>query len=515
MGTRKKSDRVAEYGDFQTPVPLARAVCQLLSRRGVKPTSIIEPTCGIGNFLVAAVEQFGKAKKAVGLEINPAYVNAARERFHGHSQAPKVEVIEGSFFSTEWSTLLAGLPDPLLVVGNPPWVTNSELGALGSLNLPRKTNFKNHAGLEALTGKSNFDISEWMLLQFLDWLDGRNATMAILCKTAVARKILAHAWQHDVSVSRSAMYKIDANASFGASVDACLFVCDFSRSTGALETPVYRGISDIEALNVIGYRDGRLIADVGAYERWKHLIGGGTYCWRSGIKHDCAKVMELLKEGNRYRNGFDEIVDLEDRCLYPMLKSSEIANGRTRSPKRWMLVTQTQIGETTAVIKERAPKTWKYLQSHADRLNRRASSIYRKRPPFSIFGVGDYSFAPWKVAISGLYKKLRFATTGSVSGKPIVLDDTCYFVPCRTKAEAKAVADLLNSRVAQEFFSAFIFWDAKRPVTIEVLQRLNIAALAHELGSEDALPEYVDGISHAVGESQVSRETQLGLFDAG
>ncbi len=100
-----------------------------------------------------------------------------------------------------------------------------------------------------------------------------------------------------------------------------------------------------------------------------------------------------------------------------------------------------------------------------------------------MFGVGDYAFAPWKVAISGFYKDLQFTVVGPHAGKPVVLDDTCYFVPCRSEEEARYVASLLNSVPAREFYSATIFWDAKRPVTIETLERLDLSALAIELGS--------------------------------
>ena len=46
----------------------------------------------------------------------------------------------------------------ILILGNPPWVTNSELSSLNSNNLPKKTNFKELNGLDAITGKGNFDI---------------------------------------------------------------------------------------------------------------------------------------------------------------------------------------------------------------------------------------------------------------------------------------------------------------------------------------------------------------------
>ncbi len=37
--------RIAEFGDFQTPPELAAKVCEIVSRLGVQPLSLIEPTC--------------------------------------------------------------------------------------------------------------------------------------------------------------------------------------------------------------------------------------------------------------------------------------------------------------------------------------------------------------------------------------------------------------------------------------------------------------------------------------
>ena len=139
-----------------------------------------------------------------------------------------------------------------------------------------------------------------------------------------------------------------------------------------------------------------------------------------------------------------------------------------------MLVTQMRVGEPTESIERTSPRTWDYLQHHGERLDRRASSIYRKRPRFSIFGVGDYSFADWKIAISGFYKSLEFRVIGPRCGKPTMLDDTSYFVACRSQQEAEYLVSLLNSEPAREFFESLVFWDAKRPITIEVLQQLDI-----------------------------------------
>jgi len=510
MKTRHK----AEFGDFQTPLALTRAISKLLARRALvsQPAAVLEPTCGQGNFLLAALEQFPGVRKAVGIDINPSHVAASRSALGAKTAKCKVEIIHGDVFRTDWPSLLRTLPDPLLVIGNPPWVTNAQLGSLRSSNLPIKSNFQKRGGLDAITGKGNFDISEWILIHLLEWLSGREATLAMLCKTTVARKALVHAWKNGFSLKDSSIHLIDAEASFGAAVDACLLVCRLSPSSQNCNCSIYDQLRARSRTSVFGYHDDHLVANVRAYERCKHLIGTHSFRWRSGIKHDCSKVMEFLKEGDAYRNGFGELVQLEHTYLYPMLKGSRLAKGQTENTSRWMLVTQRTVGEDTTPIKDSAPRTWGYLHRHADRLDRRASSIYRKRPRFSVFGVGPYSFTPAKVAISALHKRLLFTEVGALSGKPVVLDDTSCFLPCYGEHEARYVASLLNSEIAREFFSAFVFWDAKRPITIDILGQLDLLALASELGSEDTMRRYVSVRPDKPSVTATHTPTQKELF---
>jgi len=54
---------------------------------------------------------------------------------------------------------------------------------------------------------------------------------------------------------------------------------------------------------------------------------------------------------------------------------------------------------------------------------------------------------------------------------------------------------------------AFIFWDAKRPITIDILKRLDLVALARELGAGDAIEYFLS----AKG-SSTSFPRQLALF---
>ena len=448
---------------------------------GIEPSAILEPTCGRGSFLVAAAEAFPDAGDILGVEINERYVAEAREACGGRA---KVE--QGDFFQTDWSRVLDKEGGSWLVLGNPPWVTNAELGLLSSTNLPTKSNFQGHRGLDAITGKANFDISEWMLLKQVGWLKERSGWITMLVKTAVARKVLRQMWKVGEPVGRAAIFKVDAMRHFGAAVDACLFVLPVCLGEPSRICDVFDGLEEPKPSGTIGYHDGVLVADVDKFLQYRHLLGSNVeYVWRSGVKHDCARVMDLKRvENGGLENGLGEAVEVEDIYLYPMLKSSDVANGRKRSD-RLMVVPQREIGEDTLHIREDAPRTWAYLSANGGRLDGRGSVIYRRKPRFSIFGVGTYTFAPWKVAISGFYKAMRFVKVGPVSEKPVVFDDTVYFLPCWSEEEANFVYTLVQSMPYSRLLAAMIFVEEKRPITAELLRRISLEKVADGLGMSD------------------------------
>ncbi|HMG55734.1 MAG TPA: hypothetical protein VK601_19680, partial [Kofleriaceae bacterium] len=384
----------------------------------------------------------------------------------------------GDFFQIDWDRELAAVPEPILVVGNPPWVTSAALGALGARNLPRKHNLKQLRGLDAVTGKSNFDVSEWMLLRLLTALQGRNATIAVLCKTSVARRVIEFAASQALAISPIGLWRIDTQAQFGAAVDAVLLACRTARSAGARGVwPVFAALDDATPRSRLGVIDGALASDVRGFRDTQHLSGRCQPEWRSGLKHDCAAVMELSARDGGLVNGRGDAVAVEDAVVYPLLKSSDLANRRLE-PRRRVIVPQTALGQDTAALRVTAPQAWRYLTRHRHLLDARKSSIYRGQPPFAVFGVGEYSFAPWKVAISGLYKRLEFCLVGPSAGRPTLLDDTCYFLPFDRATDARTALRALQSEPAQAYLQARIFWDAKRPISKTLLQGLDLAKLA-------------------------------------
>ncbi|MFV8756291.1 SAM-dependent DNA methyltransferase [Nannocystaceae bacterium ST9] len=447
---------------------MAAAVVERLVDR--RYAAVLEPTCGVGEFLVAAGSAFPDAA-LLGFEVSPDHVEVARARVD-----PRARIALADCFTTDWPRVIAELPEPLLILGNPPWVTNAALGSLGSTNLPEKHNEAGEVGLDARTGKSNFDVSEWLLLRLLAATQGRDATLAMLCKSSVVRRLLGHAARRGWSLAGE-VRAIDARRHFAASVDAVLLIVRPGE-------PRWRWYASLDAATperTLGVIEG-VIVDLDRANA--DLAGDSAIAWRSGIKHDCAKVMELRKREGHWINGFGDRVEIEPDLCFPLLKGSDLANARLTSERR-MIVTQARIGADTAGIRERTPRTWEYLQSHREAFESRKSSIYRGQPEFSVFGVGEYTFAPAKVAIAALYKRLDFVVIDSCEGKPIVLDDTCYFLPCERRDRAEAIAAALAGPRAREFLDARVFWAAKRPITKALLRSLSLDKLLNESMDQD------------------------------
>lgn len=480
--------RRAEFGDWQTPSDLAQASCAKLIELGINPDVVIEPTCGVGAYVLAANEAFPKAKVIHGYEVNLEYLGKLKERLAETPNTDHVQVHEADFFAHDWESSLASVEGALLVIGNFPWVTSSQQGAIGGTNLPTKSNFQGHSGFDAMTGKANFDISEWMLLKVLTWFHRRAGAIGMLVKTAVARKILSQAQQQGATVVDAFMFNIDSKKNFNAAVDACLLVMRFDplATNASHEYTVFKDLNAAQGTRV-GHRDGRTIGDLDAFDATLHLVGKSPQKWRSGVKHDLSAVMEFTRTATgAMLNGLDETVTMEGDFLFPLLKGSDVGSNKQWREK-FTLVTQRFVGESTDQIKTIAPLTWKYLEDHGTQLDARGSSIYAKNPRFSIFGVGDYAFKPWKIAICALYKKLEFRLIGPIEGKPVMFDDTVYFISFDSKEEAEVALAQLNSEDARRLLSSMIFWDEKRPIKTTILNAVDFEKVDGVRGRQPSL----------------------------
>ena len=455
-----------EYGDYQTPDSFALSVCKFLKeKRKINPSVVIEPTCGTGNFIKNSL--IFDAERILGIELNPEYCELCQSSITDS----RVQIINADFFSLDLATVI-GNKSNVLVIGNPPWVTNSTLSALNSDNLPRKANFKRLKGMDALTGSSNFDICEYIILRLISLLYGTNATIAMLCKTSVARNVFSELRRNQIPFSACDIYEFNANKVFGINASACLLVIGLSDNNVSADfCSVYSFDKPEILMNRINYHTGELRKQM-AYN-CGDFSGTSCFEWRQGVKHDCSKIMELSLQNDRLVNGLAETVDIESNYVYPLIKSSMFKSAIVDSSDKYVIVTQKVIREDTSHIKTDAPKTWKYLSAHRGFFEKRKSSIYNNAPDYAMFGVGEYSYSPYKVGVSGFYKKPLFSLLSSENGCPIMTDDTSYFICLPTYDAAYTAMLILNSPNVQEFLCSIAFLDSKRPFTKKVLDQFD------------------------------------------
>jgi len=467
-----------EYGDFQTNSELSELVSKYVLLKRNDFEFLLEPTCGKGNFILASLKTFKSLKKIVGVEIYKPYVWETKFKIldyfitHQAISKPEINIIHGNAFEYSYENLAIETESlKTLVIGNPPWVTNSELGSINSKNLPEKSNFKKHSGLEAITGKGNFDIGETISLTMISCFQNHEGMFAFLIKNSVIKNLIYEQKINGFNINQSEKLNIDSKKEFNVSVNASLFLTNFNNSPDFIckEFDFYNR----SYITTFGWYKNNFVYSVEDYEKTNNIDGKSKFVWRSGVKHDCSKVMELEQVNGHYINSLGEHVNIESNLVYGLLKSSDLKGGKTNTYRKSTIITQHKIGQETKYIQDKFPLTYKYLNSHKELFLQRKSSIYKDKPEFSIFGIGEYSFTKYKVAISGLYKSTHFTLIYPDESKPIMLDDTCYFIGFNQLKRAQIAHFIVNSDIVQKFLKSIIFSDAKRPINKDTLMRID------------------------------------------
>jgi len=473
----KKSKKI-DLGDFQTPIPLTDRICRYISSKEFKPQILIEPTCGAGNFVFSAIKYFPSLKLVYCVELQPKYKDIF---FHKLEKLRKdlsleIEFHVDNIFTHQFSERLkAPLQNPnehILIIGNPPWVTNSEIARLGGDNLPSKSNLKKLKGIDALTGKSNFDIAEYIIIHLLKRFGSFRGKIAMLCKLSTAVNLLKYLSVLNLNISNIQFLTIDSKQEFDINVKSGLFLADLGKK--GIPVCEVRDLYTDKKINRFGWINSKFVANFELYEKYKFLEGNFPFEWRQGVKHDASKVLILKRTDRGLVNGYGERVEVETEFLYPFLKGSQIRKPKVNATDYFIIITQKYPNDDTSSL-VKCPKLWNYLMSHADLLDKRKSKVFKRR--FSIFGVGDYAFKPYKVAIAGFYKEPLFTLVSPINGKPVFLDDTTYYISFDSRKEAEEVWKLLNSSEVKNFLKAISFIDSKRPFTKEILKRIDLSQL--------------------------------------
>jgi adenine-specific DNA-methyltransferase len=121
--SKKAADDKKRRGGYYTPVPLARYLVEWAIRDGDE--SVLEPSCGDGNFIVALADfarsqRWRRGPRVTAIDIERSELETAKARVREHAARLKVDWLHDDFFGA-YRDLKRGEKFDV-VVGNPPFI---------------------------------------------------------------------------------------------------------------------------------------------------------------------------------------------------------------------------------------------------------------------------------------------------------------------------------------------------------------------------------------------------------
>ena len=448
--------------DYQTPLFFSDKICEYLKNNlKINPDIIVEPTGEIDNFLKSSSKFFPK-KQLYGIENDSSKLNQI------DTTIPHLKLINKDIFTFKFDDI--DKKNSFLIIGNYLRIENKI-----DLNKSKKSTF------DTKINNRNFDSSESNILKIANIFKNTFSTLAFLCQTTVSRNVFIKLIKNNIPYSFIKQINFDSSKIFNFNADTCLFIIQFG---GDPLTNKICEVSDFSNTSKTLYKFGFISGKFYFNVDYVHQIEGKCKMeWRQGVKHDCAKIMELIYENNKLKNKDNKEILIENTLLYPLLKSGDLKKPIIKDSSKYVIITQKKIKQDTSFIKKEAPKTWDYLNRNKKYFEDRKSSIYENTPPFSIYGIGDYSFKKYKVAISGFYKEPLFSLT--YCEKTFMLDDGCYYLSFEDYDYAYITMLILNSKLVRKFLKNIAFLDAKRPYAKNVLKRIDIGKCLNLLTLND------------------------------
>ncbi|QCJ45636.1 class I SAM-dependent DNA methyltransferase [Haloprofundus sp. MHR1] len=485
-------------GEYYTP----RGIAELALPGDCADETVLDPACGAGVFLAAAVDRKRAAlsdltpretldritSTVVGVDLNPVAVRCARLAYLltltpllADVDSPTVELpvyLGDSLGLGGESAAPARTASPTtdlradVLVGNPPWLTWERLSERARSRwrerhidrlglLPRR-------GAERLLGHANDDLSVpfvWVCIErYLE--EGGRAAFVLKrdLRSGPAGRLLRQLRVGDRPLSLRRVEDFGALAPFGDQVRAAAALYEFTADADT-EFPVsfrtWRARSDPDAPAPPAFDSldamhrtldtettGLVPVDVddpaGSWVRVdaeRAALGPCAHEIRHGLKDDAKAVFTVD----------DRLVStLELDHLYPYLRSKHVVKFGLFGHDRHLVPQRRTNEENESELARDAPRTYDYLANHRETLDGRASTWFDGGPFYNLFGLGPYTWADYKVVWCRLGFKPHFVVVSTVDDpelgeKTVVPGDHCMFVATDDRREAHFLCGLLNS----------------------------------------------------------------------
>jgi hypothetical protein len=171
------------------------------------------------------------------------------------------------------------------------------------------------------------------------------------------------------------------------------------------------------------------------------------------------RVIEKLGNGNLAVENLHDVgkikvehvkTVIEPDLVYELLRGRDVSRWHAQPSAHIILAQdpQTRRGVSEAEMKNKYPRTYSYLLKFKKQLLQRASSSVQRLMDggafYSMFAVGPYTLAEWKV----VYKRLSNAMQAAFIPKDQIAHEKLILVTASSRLEAHYVAALLNSSPA-------------------------------------------------------------------
>jgi len=499
-----------DLGEFFTPDWLADKTIALGGFNGEMDKIVFDPGCGSGSFLLAAaakkLEQQAPApvvlNSIIGCDLNPLSVLSARLNFllllskHFQLPLPEVELpifhYDSVFQTPLGNTAPASLQKCLVngcdyLIGNPPWISWNCLPPVYRKRLENElltqyVLFDFH-GQAARLGHSNDDYLSTFTLVTIDRYLKQNGICSFIIKQPLLTNVAGKTFRR-FEIRRSngeimplrVLKAADLRAldPFGIGNETAILVLEkgalttypvaydiWSQPNGHIETKAERAQP-----SELAEASSAWIVISNEWRSTKFMEGLNPYEIRHGLKHDAAEVLIVRcieKKHDRLRiqrMAADETTyEIEADWIYPFLQPRHLKKWG-RDGNFYFLMPQRKAGEDNEKeLIEQFPLTHAFLKHFAQQFAARRSKVFLDKPFYGLFGLGSYTWAPYKVCWVGLGFQPRFAVVEEVNNprlgqKTVVPDGTIYFMPFQHRDEAHFVCALLNSELVCKFLSA-------------------------------------------------------------
>lgn len=497
-------------GEYYTPDWLAeRVIRQTLGDEhvGDPQQRVLDPACGSGTFLFKLI-QFVRQRaerddardvlalilrNVVGIDLNPLAVLAARANYLfalGDLFDARLGDIEIPVYRAD-SVLepeRAGAPFDC-AVGNPPWVNWEHLPeSYRRITRPLWEHYgllpKFGRRMRTILGGAKYDLSALMTYVVLDRCLAPHARLGFVLSQSLFKTGAGQGFRRFTLPDGTpfAPVRVEdmvaANPFDGAATRPVVGVFEKGR---AVRYPVSYHVWKEERLlaQPVSAEDPTspwISASAPVLDILSSMAGRSAYTGRKGVTASAQGVFwlkvheercspETVCVTNVTETGKIAIAPtqavIEDALLYPLLRGRDVSRWHA-APVLSILLTH-EPGQKLRAIPEsdmaaRFPNAWSYLSRYRAVLEHTGifKRFFKPTDPFySMFNIGDYTFAAHKVVIREIAGSLTAAVIGNHAGRAVIPDHKLLLVDTGTSAEAHYLCAVLNSIPARRFVAAY------------------------------------------------------------